>query len=208
MTHKRWCRNWSFNGSVGFFAVLVGLLMLTQQWVVGHAGPELFAGWQHTAPGTTVFGVLGLVSGILLIALGDLGGSTGTTRKPRPGVPPHRPVTLPMTFEARSALERLQNLMASFRAMPHTLILPEAWAEFEQVSSIHLPSLSQAHREARSTVSAISSDADTMDADYAVALDRMSVTLEQLLAGCKVLGRDRLAVQSRFIQARHPDDVL
>lgn len=199
MTYKRWRRSWSFNGSLGFYAVLVGLLMLTLQWLADHAESALSAELQHTAPGTTVFGVLGLVFGILLIALGDLGGSTGTTRKAKPCVSPRRPATLPMTLEARSALERLQTLMASFRAMPHALISPEAQAEFEQVTSTHLPSLSRAHREARSTVSVTSPDADTMDADYAVALDRMSVTLEQLLAGCKVLGRDRLAVQSRFI---------
>ncbi len=134
-------------------------------------------------------GAFGLESG---------GSSTAEGEKPK------RAPTLPMSEAARAAEARLNALSAQFRSIPENMVLPEASIEFERIEAKHVPDVRIAHREARSTVSPTSEKADALDEDYAGMLDRISDTVERLIEGCEALGRERLEVQARFIEARHP----
>lgn len=119
---------------------------------------------------------------------------------------PKRIPTLPMSEAARAAEARLNALSAQFRSIPENMVLPEATIEFERIQANHVPDVRIAHREARSTVSPTSEKADALDADYAGMLNRISDAVERLIEGCEALGRERLEVQARFIEARHPGD--
>ena len=120
------------------------------------------------------------------------------------GEKPKRIPTLPMSEAARAAEARLNALSAQFRSIPENMVLPEASIEFELIEAKHVPDVRIAHREARSTVSATSDKADALDADYAVMLNRICDTVKRLIEGCEALGREKLEVQGRFIEARHP----
>lgn len=115
-----------------------------------------------------------------------------------------RIATLPMSEAARTAETRLNALSAQFRSIPENMVLPEASIEFERIQANHVPDVRLAHREARSTVSPTSEKAGALDEDYAGMLNRISDTVERLIEGCEALGRERLEVQGRFIEARHP----
>jgi len=120
------------------------------------------------------------------------------------GEKPKRAPTLPMSEAARAAEARLNALSAQFRSIPENMVLPEASIEFERIEAKHVPDVRIAHREARSTVSPTSEKADALDEDYAGMLDRISDSIQHLIEGCEALGRERLEVQGRFIEARHP----
>lgn len=134
-------------------------------------------------------GAFGLESG---------GSSTAEGEKPK------RAPTLPMSEAARAAEARLNALSAQFRSIPENMVLPEASIEFERIEARHVPDVRIAHREARSTVSPTSEKADALDEDYAGMLDRISDSIQHLIEGCEALGRERLEIQGRFIEARHP----
>jgi len=119
---------------------------------------------------------------------------------------PAKVATLPMTETARAAEARLNGLIAQFRSMPENMVSAESSVEFERIESKHLPDLMAAHRQARATTTPTSHKADALDADYAGSMDRLSAKLARLIEGCEALGRERLEVQSRFIEARHPGE--
>ena len=98
--------------------------------------------------------------------------------------------------------------MAQFRSIPEDMVLAEAAVEFERIESSHVPDLQQAHRDSRATVPAKSAKSDALDAGYAASLDRVNDALARLIEGCEAVGRERLEIQSRFIEARHPKDAF
>lgn len=135
---------------------------------------------------------------------GNFGAETRSSAT-QEGEKPKRIPTLPMSEASRTAEARLNALSAQFRSIPENMVLPEASIEFELIEAKHVPDVRIAHREARSTVSATSEKADALDADYAGMLNRICDTVERLIEGCEALGREKLEVQGRFIEARHPN---
>jgi hypothetical protein len=147
-----------------------------------------------------------IVLAAVIIATGDDETDQSATHVDEATTRPAPP--LPLSEVARSSEARLNGLIAQFRSIPEDMVLPEASVEFERIESSHIPDLQHAHREARATVLATSDKADDLDADYATSVARICSALEGLIAGCETLGRERLAVQSRFIEARHPSDTI
>lgn len=151
------------------------------------------------------FCILMVVVAGVLYATG-IGGS-GRSDEPLAEAPrTRRTPTLLLNETARAAEARLAELIAQFRSIPEHIVLQEASIEFERIEAKHVPDLQLAHREARTTVSATSAKADLLDADYAVMLNRLNDSLQRLIESCEALGRERLEVQGRFIEARHPTD--
>lgn len=146
---------------------------------------------------------VGITVAVMAYITGNFGAEfrSSTTAE---GEKPKRIPTLPMSAAARTAETRLNALSAQFRSIPENMVLPEASIEFERIQTNHVPDVRLAHREARSTVSPTSEKADALDEDYAGMLNRISDTVERLIEGCEALGRERLEVQGRFIEARHP----
>ncbi|WP_242121386.1 hypothetical protein [Sphingomonas lacusdianchii] len=208
-------------GGIGLILILMGMMLLGTQFLMNFMGDPIIDAQgpsvtshaqrlidQMTSPVFRVLAVImiGLGGMAWLFGLGaPIGNADAEEAAPRP---PRRTPMLPMTQAARDAARRLDGLMARFRAMPQQLIPAEATVEFERLQASHLPDLTAAHRDARATVSVTSPEADALDAEYATSLDRLSTTLERLIDDCEEMGRGRLAVQSRFIELRHPDDVL
>lgn len=146
-----------------------------------------------------------IVAGVLYATGG--GEKDRSDPSPANAARPRRAPTLPLNEAARAAEARLAELTAQFRSIPEHIVLQEAGIEFERIEARHAPYLQLAHREARTTVSATSAKADQLDADYAVMLNRLNDSLERLIGSCEALGRERLEVQGRFIEARHPNDM-
>ena len=148
---------------------------------------------------------VGITVAVMAYITGNFGAEfrSSTTAK---GEKPKRIPTLPMSEAARAAEARFNALSAQFRSMPENMVLPEASIEFERIQEKHVPDVRLAHREARSTVSPTSEKADALDEDYAGMLGRISDSVQHLIEGCEALGRERLEVQARFIEARHHGD--
>lgn len=151
--------------------------------------------------------VLMVIGGGFIIIFGGSGKASGTEIPPSKTKPP-RALPLQMSELAQSAEGRLNSLMAQFRSIPEDMVLAEAAVEFERIESSHVPDLQQAHRDSRATVPAKSAKSDALDAGYAASLDRVSDALARLIEGCEAVGRERLEIQSRFIEARHPKDAF
>lgn len=150
--------------------------------------------------------VLMVIGGCLIAVFA--GGGSDRTRMPAGEAKIPRALPLQMSELARSAEGRLNSLMAQFRSIPEDMVLAEAAVEFERIESSHVPDLQQAHRDSRATVPAKSAKSDALDAGYADSLDRVSDALARLIEGCEAVGRERLEIQSRFIEARHPKDAF
>jgi type IV secretory pathway VirB2 component (pilin) len=147
--------------------------------------------------------VLLIVAGGLLYSFGvgyiELGvRSDQTTARPK------QAASLPMNIDARMAEARIAGLLARLKAVPEEL-REEATIELEGIEQRHMPALTQAHREARATVSPTSKQADELDADYAASLDRLSATLAQMVNRSEALGRERLQWQTLVIEERFPN---
>lgn len=151
--------------------------------------------------------VVGITVAGMAYMTGNFGFESGGSTTAE-GEKPKRVPTLPMSEAARAAEVRLHALSAQFRSIPENMVLPEASIEFERIEAKHVPDVKLAHREARTTVSPTSEKAEALDADYALMLDRISNSVERLIEGCEALGRERLAVQGHFIEARHPNAEL
>lgn len=147
--------------------------------------------------------IIGIVAAGMAYMTGNFGFGFGGSPTVT-GEKPKRVPTLPMSEVARAAEARLNALSAQFRSIPENMVLPEASIEFEAIEARHVPDVQLAHREARSTVSSTSEKAEALDADYAAMLDKISDSVQRLVDGCEALGRERLAVQGHFIEARHP----
>ena len=205
--------------SAGFTLIVAAFLIKSATWMVGMFSDgvtEADGSMGHvteamanliTGPFINIVCVLMAVGGGLIIAFGGVGGARRSDIPPRASNTP-RVTVLPMSDAAQTAELRLNGLIAQFRSIPENMVLPEAGVEFERIESSHVPDLQTAHREARATVPAKSAKSDELDADYALSLARISDALERLIEGCEALGRARLEVQGRFIEARHPKDVL
>jgi len=150
--------------------------------------------------------VLMVIGGCLIAVFA--GGGSDRTRMPAGEAKTPRALPLQMSELAQSAEGRLNSLMAQFRSIPEDMVLAEAAVEFERIESSHVPDLQQAHRDSRATVPAKSAKSDALDAGYADSLDRVSDALARLIEGCEAVGRERLEIQSRFIEARHPKDAF
>ena len=151
--------------------------------------------------------ILMAIGGGLIIGFGG-GGNADRSNIPAGEANTRRVSSLQLSKVAQSAEARLKSLIAQFRSIPEDMVLPEAAVEFERIESSHVPDLQRAHRDSRATVRAKPAKSDELDADYAVSLDRISDALTRLIDGCEAVGRERLEIQSRFIEARHPKDVL
>lgn len=208
-------------GNIGIVLVMMGTMLLCSRFLMNFMGepsldaqtPSVASNAQRlidelTSPTFRVIAIMMIALGGMVRVFGigappgEADAEEAATRLPR------TTPTLPMTEAAREAARRLDGLMARFRAMPQEIIPAEAAVEFERLQGSHLPDLTTAHGDARAAVSATSPEADELDAEYATSLDRLSATLERLIDDCEEVGRGRLAVQSRFIELRHPDDVL
>ena len=150
--------------------------------------------------------VLMVIGGFFLAVFA--GGGSDRTRMTAGETKIARTLPLQMSELAQSAEGRLNSLMAQFRSIPEDMVLAEAAVEFERIESSHVPDLQQAHRDSRATVPAKSAKSDALDAGYAASLDRVSDALARLIEGCEAVGRERLEIQSRFIEARHPKDAF
>lgn len=205
--------------STGYMLIALAFFMKSATWMVGLltdgvVEPDSPLGPYSTAmaslmtgPLTNIMCVLMIVGGGLVIMFG--GGGDVRQSEISAGVPnTPRMTALPISDAAQSAEVRLNGLLAQFHSIPENMVLPEAGVEFERIESSHVPDLQNAHREARATVPAKSAKSDELDADYAVSLTRISDALERLIEGSEALGRERLEVQGRFIEARHPKDLL
>lgn len=210
----------SGSGSLGMPALLVMLafVLKSASWLInvtvgddpypegsGGAVSHVTENLQNLVSGTMVdtFCILMVVVAGMLYATGMGGG--GRSDEPSAEAPRSRRVpTLPLNETARAAEARLAELIAQFRSIPDHIVLQEASIEFERIEGKHVPDLQLAHREARTTVSATSAKAELLDADYAVMLNRLNDSLQRLIESCEALGRERLEVQGRFIEARHP----
>ncbi len=115
------------------------------------------------------------------------------------------PPAMPMNEAASRATCRISGLLSRLHAMPAHLIPQDAAIELERIESSHLVDLTEAHREARAVLADETADADDVDAEYARSIDHLSDALEALIHQCEAAGRDRLAVQRRFIGVRHAE---
>lgn len=202
----------------GYTFLLMAFFLKTASWMIGVVGDGATLSDDHSS--RSMQALTQMLSGpmvditcvIMIITAGFFlcwpKGSVRSHANPHEMATPPKIATLPMTEAARSAEKRLNGLIAQFRSIPGNMVLPEASVEFERIESKHLLDLQVAHREARSTVSVTSAKADALDADYAAMLGRLSDTVERLIESCEALGRERLEVQRRFIEARHSTDNL
>lgn len=207
--------------SIPALLVMTAFLLKSASWIievitdgdpapggsVGRAG-ELADNLHDLVSGTmlnTLCILMVIVAGVLYATGG--GEKDRSDPSPAGAARPRRASTLPLNAAARDAEARLAELTAQFRSIPEHIVLQEAGIEFERIEARHVPDLQLAHREARTTVSATSAKADLLDADYAVMLNRLNDSLQRLIESCEALGRERLEVQGRFIEARHPTDM-
>jgi hypothetical protein len=205
--------------SAGYMFIVLAFLVKSATWMVGlltdgAVEPDSSLGPYTTAMNSLMTGPLINVMCLLMIVGGGciimFGGGGDVQRSDLPAGTSNTPrrTALPMSDAAQSVEIRLNGLLAQFHSIPENMVLPEAAVEFERIESSHVPDLQNAHREARATVTAKSTKSDELDADYAVSLTRISDALERLIEGCEELGRARLKVQGRFIEARHPKNLL
>lgn len=205
--------------NAGYTLIGMAILIKTASWMVGMVTEG--AADADDSMGRITEALLGLINGplidimcVLMIVGGGFiimfggGGGTGNLHMPVAEAETRRVSPLQLSEVAKSAEGRLNSLIAQFRSIPENMVLPEAAVEFERIDSAHVPDLQRAHRDSRATVPAKSVKSDELDADYAVSLCRINEALERLIEGCEALGRERLEVQGRFIEARHPDAQL
>lgn len=207
--------------SIPVMLVVTAFLLKSASWIIevitgddpGPAGSVGAAGHLadnlHNLVSGTMLNTLCIVMVIVAGALYATGaGESSRSDASLAEAPPLQlPSTIVLNEAARAAEARLAELSAQFRSIPEHLVLQEAGIEFERIEAKHVPDLQLAHREARRTVSATSAKADVLDADYADMLNHLNDSLERLIEGCEALGRERLEVQGRFIEARHPIDM-
>lgn len=200
----------------GYTLILMAFLLKTASWMVGvitdgSAPLDDQSSRSMRALTDLLSGpLINVVCAIMIVMAGFFlsfwSGWPSEHEAPHEKAKPAKVATLPMTETARAAEARLNGLIAQFRSMPENMVSPESSVEFERIESKHLPDLMEAHRQARAATRPTSHKADALDADYAGSLDRLSAKLARLIEGCEALGRERLEVQSRFIEARHPDE--
>lgn len=203
--------------NAGYTLIAMAFLIKSASWMVGMVSDGA-AEADGSMPITQA--MVDLINGPLidivcvLMAIGGFflavfaGGGSDRTRMTAGETKITRTLPLQMSELAQSAEGRLNSLMAQFRSIPEDMVLAEAAVEFERIQSSHVPDLQQAHRDSRATVPAKSAKSDALDAGYAASLDRVSDALARLIEGCEAVGRERLEIQSRFIEARHPKDAF
>lgn len=205
--------------NAGYTLIGMAILIKSATWIVGTLSEGAI--YPGDSMGRITETMLGLINGpfinvmcILMIFGGGFiaafggGGGTGRTHMPAGEAKTRRVPSLQLSEVAQSAEGRLNSLMGQFRSIPEDMVLPEAAVEFERIENSHVPDLQQAHRDSRATVPAKSVKSDALDAGYAASLNRVSDALARLIEGCEAVGRERLEIQSRFIEARHPKDAF
>lgn len=202
--------------NAGYTLVGMAFLIKISSWIVGTLtsdtpDPDASVGPITDAMVSLINGPLINIMCVLMVIGGGLifmfggGRYAGGSSIPAGEAKSRRVPSLHLSEVAQSAEVRVNSLIAQFRSIPEDMVQPEAAVEFERIESSHVPDLQHVHRDSRATVPAKSAKSDELDAGYAVSLDRISDTLERLIESCEAVGRERLEIQSRFIEARHLD---
>lgn len=161
--------------------------------------------YELTSPTAKAAGVLSIMVGGMAYMFGAVDLPSFGKADPVPPKPAAPQQAISLSPDADAASRRVRTALLRLSNMQPDVMTPEIEVEYEAIRSRHVPDLQAAHAKARRAV-ADENDIAALDTEYAASLTLIANKLNGLLDDCEVIAGRDLAVQSRFIETRHPPE--